>query len=272
MTDTFTRSTPRGIEGFLATLLLALAALAAAPAVAAQQAQSGSDLDGTRSALEQWVETRRVISRERRDWALGKEVLGDRIDLVSREIESLRGKITEAQQSITDADQKLAELVEQNDRLKAASTSLDGTVAALEARCRALLARLPEPILDRVGPLKQRLPAEDAEEVKLSLSERFLTIAGILTEVTKFHREVTLSSEVRQLSGGESAEVDTVYVGISYGYYCTVDGTSAGIGTATEQGWTWTPADEHAPAIAAAVKILKNEGVAGFVPLPVDIR
>ena len=262
---------PGRLPAALVLVVMLAAATLAAPRTTAQDG-AGERLDGTRTALEQWVETRRVISKERRDWALGKEVLADRIDLVQREITSLREKITEARGSITDADVALADLVEQNAGLEAASASLDEVVLALEERCRSLLARLPDPIVDRLGPLRQRLPKPDAEEVKLSMSERFLTITGILTEVTKFHREVTVASEERELSDGRSAVVDTVYIGIGYGFYCTATADAAGIGTATADGWTWAPADEHAAAIARVVKILNNEDVAGFVPLPVDLR
>lgn len=228
------------------------------------------DIDGVRATLEKWVEVRRVLSKEKRDWALGREILDERIGVVSREIEGLRGKIGEVQGSIAQADKKRADLERENERLKAASSVLDGQVAALEARTRELLPRLPEPICERVKPLSQRLPS-DGVETNLSLAQRFENVVGILNEVTKFNREIALTSEVRTLGDGARAEVTALYVGIGQAYYASANGLAAGVGRAEGEAWTWTPANDAAAEIARAIAILKNEQVADFVRLPVRI-
>ncbi len=228
-------------------------------------------IQDTRLALEKWVETQRIISLEKRDLALAVEMLNERIGMVQREIESLRTKITESEAGIAEMDAKKAGLMEENDKLKQASASLGDTIAALEDRTRRLLARLPDPIRERVKPLSQRLPEKGAE-TKLSIAERFQNTVGILNEVDKFNREISLASEVRTLPDGTSVEVTAVYIGIGYGYYASANGTVAGIGTASETGWIWTPNNTVAPQVRDVIAILKNEKVASFVQLPVDIR
>jgi len=69
-----------------------------------------ADVDATRAALEKWTETRRIISQERRDWALGREMLTSRIDVVKRQIESLREKIDDAEATAAEADRKRVDL------------------------------------------------------------------------------------------------------------------------------------------------------------------
>ena len=224
-----------------------------------------------RAALEKWVETRKVISKEKQDWALAREMLDERIRLVQREITSLREKIEEAKKGISEADKKRAELVEENDKLKNASETLAGVVAKLEARTVALNKRLPDPIRERIKPLSQLLP-EDPNETKLSLAQRFQNVIGILNEVNKFNREITVTSEVRTLADGNSAEVTALYIGLGQAYYTGANGTMAGVGRPSEDGWKWNPANDSADRIADAVAILKNEMVAGFVPLPVEIQ
>ena len=146
-------------------------------------------------------------------------------------------------------------------------------VNALEERVRALLPRLPPPLRDRVKPLSQRLPdPEKSTEIKLSLSERFQNIVGILNEVNKFDREITTTSEIRSLPDGSSAEATALYFGIGQAYYASNTGNVAGTGTSSEKGWIWRPANDAAGRIAEAIAILKNEKVAAFVQLPVDIQ
>jgi hypothetical protein len=229
------------------------------------------DIEGARTTLEKWVETRRIISKERQDWALGQEVLEDRIEIVQREIDSLRSRIRDAEESISEADKKRADLLEENELLKEASAALESTVVMLENRTRQLLVQLPDPIRERVKPLSQRFP-EDPEDTKLSLAERFQNVVGILNEVNKFNREITVTSEVRTLPDGTTAEVTALYVGIGQGYYASADGKSAGVGTGSAEGWTWTPANQAAADITRAIKILKNEEAAGFVQMPIRIE
>jgi len=239
---------------------------------AAGTSSAGYDgpIDVARAALEQWVETRRLISQEKRDWAEGKEVLTARIDLVQREIATMRAKVGEAEASIVEADRKREELVQGNDELRAATQSLGEGIVALEARVRGLLPRLPAPIRERVKILSQRLP-EDPTTTKATLSERFQNVVGILNEVDKFNREVTLSLEVRELPGGGAIEVTTLYLGLGQAFYASSKGDAAGIGTATEDGWAWTPANEAAAAILEAIAVQRNEAPAKFVQLPLRI-
>jgi FtsZ-binding cell division protein ZapB len=238
---------------------------------AAPPAERGPQVEDTREALKKWVETRRLIAEEKRDWALGKEMLNERIELVKREIESLRKKIAEAEKSIGEAEKKRADLTEKNDALKAASAELKDTVIALEGRTKELLQRLPESIQGDVRQLSQQFP-EDPQESKLSLGIRFQNVVGVLNHLNKRNRDITVTSEVRDLPGGASAEVTTMYVGVSQAYYVSGDGSLAGVGTATPDGWVWTPVNEAAPRIAEAIAILKNEKVASFVRLPVEVH
>ena len=255
------------------------AALAPAALVGAVALLSGAalatdeqltDVSDTRAALEKYVEAQRTISAEKADWAVGRDLLVDRVEVIQREIESLRAKIDKTRADIADADTKRAELVAENDRLKEAGATYGAILLALEGRTQELLPRLPDPIRERVKPLSQRIP-EVPDETKLGLAERYGNVVGILNEINRFHREVSVNSEVRTLSNGTTAEVTALYVGISQGYYVDGGGQAAGIGTGTGAGWTWSPADEAAAPIARAIAIFQSEEIADFVQLPVRI-
>ncbi len=263
------RHSPRRARASTRRAASALAILAAAvllaPGLAAQEG-----IDETRESVEKWVETRRVISQEKRDWALGKELLQERIELVKREIGSLRERIGEAEENIAEADRKREELIEQNERLTASSEQLVATVGTLESRTSGLLARLPDWIRERVQPLSQRFPEEGAE-TKLSLGERFQNVVGVLDTINKLNRQITVTSELHTLPNGRTAEVTALYLGVGKGFFVTADGSAAGVGDAADGGWTWTPADDAAEAIAKAVAIHQDEVGPDFVPLPVRI-
>ena len=239
---------------------------------AAQPASEQDDaVDNTRTTLEKWVEVRQAIAKEQRDWRLGREVLEDRIALVEQSIESLRERLEETKASVAKADRERDELMAQNGELKQASEGLRNTVTDLEARTGSLLTRLPEPVVERVKPISQRFP-KDAATTELSLSERFLNVIGVLNAVNKFNRDITVTSEVRELEGGVSAEVAALYLGIGQAYYVTSRGDAAGIGTSSPEGWIWRPANEHASDIAKAIAIFNNEEEARYVQLPLRVE
>lgn len=253
------------------TMLIAAGCLLTSAANCAEENDTSAKIENTREALKQWVETRQLISQEKREMTLKREMLDARIDVVLREIASLQEKIKGAEESIAEADKKRAEMIAENEKLKAASASLTDTIERLEDRTKQLIQRLPDPIRDRIKPLSQRLP-EEGKENKLSVSERFQNVVGILNEVDKFNRDISVFSEVRTFNDGTSVEVTTLYLGLGQAFYASANGAVAGIGTATETGWVWKENNLAAPQISDAIAILKNEKVATFVQVPVEIQ
>lgn len=262
------RNAPLGIYA-----MVCISCLCFVPSITVGQTtdSTGEAIETTRSALEQWVETQRITSKEKQDLTLAKEVLNARIELVQRQIESLQEKIEEAETNIAETDKNRNAMLVENEKLKESSTALGDTLFALETRTKQLLQRLPDPIRDRVKPLSQRI-SDATDETKLSVAERFQNVVGILNEVDKFNRDITVNSEVRSLPDGTSAEVTALYLGIGQGYYVGMNGTIAGIGMATEAGWDWKPANDAAEPISQAIAVLKNERPATFIQLPIEIQ
>jgi hypothetical protein len=234
-------------------------------------ADPAGDLQGTRETLAKWVETQQIISQEKQDWQLGKQVLEQRIELIEGEIALLEEKIAEIGESLAEADRERRELMVDDRAYKSAAAGLNEVIGPLETKTTRLLASLPDPIRDHVRPLSVRLP-KDAAETKLTLGERFQNIIGILNEINKFNRDITVTSEIRSLPGGGTAEVKALYIGLGQAYYVTPSGDAAGIGRPTPDGWDWKPADELAAEIRRAIAILQNEEVPAYVPLPVIIE
>ncbi len=258
---------------------LALAGVLAGALAAQGQPAAGTPapqrIEAARTALEKWVETRRAIAKTARDWESDRERLQENIALVQRDITTLRGKIAETQASTSDADKKKAELAEKCQHLEVAGQAFAGAIDQLEARTRALLQRLPDPIREKVRPVSQRIPASAEEAAKLDaskLSQRYLNVVYVLNDIDKWNREVTVTSEVRSLGNGSSAEVTALYIGIGQGYYVSANGEAAGVGTAGPDGWVWTPRNDAAAQITRAIAIAKNELPAEFVLLPLQIQ
>ena len=254
--------------------------LAQAPATQVSKPQQGTaatPVEVARTALTEWVATKRILSEEREDWRRGKQTLTSQMEVVRREIESLNARIAEANTSIADAEKKFGELDAERTERKTVSKDLVARINELEDRTQALLPRVPTPLAENIAPISQRLPKNDEQRQQLSLSARYQNVIGVLNAVDKWNRAVTLKSEIRELGTGGSVEVSVLYVGLGQGYYVGAPGkdgkaTIAGVGIASPTGWNWRETNDLAPAIQRAVSIYKNEGLAALVRLPVQIR
>jgi hypothetical protein len=247
------------------------AALAVGLATAATDATTGpATPEGARAALAQWVETQQLIAKEKQDWQQGKQILQSRIDAVNGEIAALTERLNESRRTAAEANGKRAGEVAENESLQKAGAELGTWVAGLEDGLRSLKTRLPEPLLLKVKPLYDRMPAPGVS-TNVSLAERYQNVVGILNEVGKFNGDITLVTEVRTLSDGKPAEVRTVYVGLAQAYFVSPKG-DAGIGRPGESGWTWTVSREIAPRIEEVVEVLQNKAKPHFVSLPVKVQ
>jgi hypothetical protein len=250
---------------------LVLALLAAGVCQAQAETPAGAETQSVRDLLDKYVETRRLISQEKRDAALGREMLADQIGVVKRQIDELRAKTAELRKEIGGADEKKGALLADGASLAEVAQAMSATVATLESRARELVVRLPDPLRQKVAMVSEQIP-EKPGETRLSLGQRFLNVIVLLNEINRFNREVTVASELRTLASGKEAEVTTIYIGLGQAYYVNARKDAAGVGVPSAAGWIWTPVDGAAESIARLVAIHENKQPADFVRVPVRIE
>ena len=229
-------------------------------------------IEATRETLTKWVETKQLISKEKSDWASGKDILEDRVRLAEAETTTVRDKLKEISTAVAEAQKKRDELAAQTDKLKATAEKSKAMVIAAEKKLRPLLPQLPEPLREKLKPIIARFP-EDSEKSTASMAERLQNVLGILDQASAFNSTVASVKELRTFPDGTRAEVTTVYLGLSQAYYTNREGTLAGIGHPEPDGWVWKPDNANGKKILLAVHILEGkEKGATFIDLPVKIQ
>lgn len=229
-------------------------------------------IEATRETLTKWVETKQLISKEKSEWATGKDILEDRVRLAQAETATVRDKLKEISAAVAEAQKKRDELAAQNDKLKATAEKSKAMVIAAEKKLRPLLPQLPEPLREKLKPIIARFP-EDSEKSTASLAERLQNVLGILDQASAFNATVASVKELRTFPDGTRAEVTTVYLGLAQAYYTNREGTLAGTGHPGPDGWVWKPDNANGKKILLAVQILEGkEKGATFIDLPVKIQ
>jgi len=246
------------------------AALRSADTPPATSAAAPATIDETRLALSKWIETQQIISKERKEWQQGKEILAGRVELVEKEIAGIEEKIKQSETVVAESKKKRDDLQRENDLLKAVGAQLTEAVTGMEGEVRRLAKALPTPLIEKLQPLYKRIP-EDPTKTRVSIAERYQNVLGILNEVNKANNEVNVSYEVHEIAGGKPSEVKAIYLGLGQAYYVSATG-EAGISHPTLEGWPWEPAKAIAGDVLKTLEIIQGKQTAAFVPLPVKIQ
>jgi hypothetical protein len=187
------------------TIVLLAAAAIAVSSLAQTAAQS--NFDQARATLEQWVETRQLISKERADWDVESQALNDSVALLTEEIATLEKNIASAEAGTTAADTEREKLLVDNEALKGASATVSTLVTGIETRIKKIINLLPEDLKGRktVQDMSRRIP-NNPQTTRLSLSERMQTIVVLLTEMEKFNSSLSIASDIRKIPSGETVQ------------------------------------------------------------------
>jgi len=199
---------------------------------------AGPDLSETRTALQEWVNLRKQISEEATNWRVDKELLADTIKVLHTEMGLLEDRILAAEENTTVADQQREDLTLENDKLKEASRAVENAMPAMEKTVRELVAWFPPALNERIGQLVKRMPSADrARTSRAALGGRVQNIVGILQEIEKFNRQITITTELTTLESGQMAQVKTMYIGLGQGFFVDENAKFAGVVRPTAEGW-----------------------------------
>lgn len=259
-------------------LALSLAALAPAHRSPAQAPSSPikDRLELSKELLDKYYETQRLLAKEKADWKLGKEIMETRIAMIEATIKETGENTEKLQGEVTESDKKRDAMRKEDAELEKVAEAQKVGVAKLEERLHKLWPLMPEYLQSKVGGQYDRLPKPGAkeDEIKSSVSERYLNVLIVLTEVNKFHTDIHIFNERRKLKDGSEMEVETIYFGLAAAYFAAGEGETAvaGMGLPGPKGWEWEEKPEIAPLVKSVIAMNKGGELAEFVNIPVTVR
>ena len=230
-------------------------------------ASAGATIRETQGNLIAWVDTQKAISEIKADWSGEKVIVEDLISLLEEEKDKLTTKIEKLETSSSATDNLRTQLNADKEALLASTKSLNSVIPGLEDQVKIILGKLPNPLIEEISPLVLRLP-EDSNDTRISISQRLLTVVGILNKIDKFNTGITLTSEIRSI-GDKSLEVKTLYYGLAGAYFASESAGYAGVGTPSNSGWSWSEKPELSKKIVNLIETYEGAREATFVELPV---
>lgn len=228
-------------------------------------------IDETRSTIDQWVETRQIISKESSQWEIEKGLLEKTYALLTSEVERLNLELKDLKESASASDEERSTLASEKESLRAASEVVAISISSLENSLKKIIPTLPTPLIEKIRPLVRRLP-NDPEKTNLSLGQRVQNIVGILSQANKFNSTITLTSEAREFEKGKTIQVTTLYMGLASAYYVDDSGKYAGVGTPSANGWEWSLIDGVGTQIKQLVEIYEGTREIQFIQVPAQTK
>lgn len=247
-------------------LSLLFTSLASAYAGASPEA-----LDSARSAVREWVEAEKALSREQLDWKSEKENLRDLIAVAETRVERLEEELEKSEESISAADERRTELLDREEKAEAKAARIVDFLGEAESGLHDLRPRLPSPLREEMAGPYQRLEDPGSGESD-RVSERMQAVVALLTKIREFDGTVTVDERVRTLPGASDRQnVRTLWFGLGQAYYLAPE--DAGYGVPGEEAWTWRSDPDLSGRINEAMA--RAEGDVGepewiFLPVRLD--
>ncbi len=235
-------------------------------------AAEGAEIEGFRTQVEKWVETRQILSEEKADWEVERETLRATRDLLEQERKALEVEIEELAESSTAADDERNELLLRRGESQRSAQVLEQEIRGMEEQVLALVPRLPKPLQKKLEPLLVQIP-EDPRNTRLGLGQRLMNVLGVLAQAEKFNTTATFVGETRDVGEGQKVQVRTLYWGLGQAFYVDAQGRAAGVGRPGAEGWVFSDDSELASETALLLDIYEgNVDTIEFVELPIEIQ
>jgi len=208
------------------------------------------------------VDIQSQTSKELRDWEAKKSAMANLLEIHRRELALLDEELEKSGQSTGSEDQAKEFTKAEIEKLKIIRSDTAKAVARNIPRTLGISKRFPAPLLEECLPETTTLQSwQSGDEPREALQ----AILAVIDKAIRFNRRITRNLEVR-----DGREVEVLYLGLARAYYADRS-KNAGIGTPSEESWTWTARPELNSEILKAFDILDQKSPPARLKLPVAI-
>jgi hypothetical protein len=225
--------------------------------------------EGALQSIGEWVQTQRILSEENARWRQDKALLTQSILLLEEEAQLLGARIEDWVVSNERSARDRRVLVAEIEQFRAGSAEAEELVTRLQSALEDLRPMLPRPLQARTEPLFARFGLAGGRPD--DFAPRLQAVVGILGEVNRFQKNVTLAREAMEVEEGVRWEVRTLYLGLGQAFFVDKHERVAGVGRPGLDGWEWARNDGLASSVGRAVAVIEGRRPAEFIQLPVEV-
>lgn len=224
-------------------------------------------LESLRSDIDKWIGVEKTLSSEKIAWDTKHSHMQDVLNLLKKEKEILQNNISEGEKKLTHSDEVRSKQLQRRQLQNKISKTLSTNLSNFEQSLINIKKRLPQPLRKKLSQAYQRFPKKGKQQ-QIGNAKRLQNLLGILIEIQKFDRDLTLTHEMHEMSDGKEIESKTLYLGLASAYYLRAE--DAGYGIPGSTGWRWISQPELLPSIKELFAIHERKTQQkGYLNLPV---
>lgn len=227
-------------------------------------------LDALHQTTSEWIQVERAIKEEEDRGKRQLASLRQLKEVVTSQRDRWEKEALALEKSASKADDERDDILKEQADLESSRNKAIAQLKVLESQIKELKPMMPEPLRKELAIPFLRLARPFREEGWL---DRYQATMEILQRTHAFHRRYSVIQHDIRIGEGKSQAGAILYMGLSNGYFLSVDGKKAAWGRPNPKGWSWLEADEHLDDITHAIAMAEG-GTLEFelAQLPVEVK
>lgn len=227
---------------------------------------AATDVGDIDALVRQWLAIEQQAASLASDWRQQEPVLEQRIALLEAEKAQLSRVLEDNQDVHSDVEARRAALLAEQAAMETGQRQAAAQLQLIGRQLKALSAQLPPPLL-AAWQEEQAMLAADA-----SASEQLQVALAQLSKLIAFDNRVTVHEATVVDPEGRRVLVKQLYLGAGIAWFVSGDGSVAGTGGPTPDGWQWRfDEDIDSERIKNAIAIHEKREEADLVSLPLRL-
>lgn len=225
-----------------------------------------ADVRSTDALVQQWLGLEQQATALESDWRRQQPVLQQRITLLQAEKAQLEQVLKDNQNNHSEVEARRAQLLAEQTSMETQQQQLAKQLQQAGRRLQALAEQLPPPLLS-VWNEEQAVLNEDS-----TASEQLQATLAQLSKLLEFDNRITVHEATLSDPEGRQVLVKQLYLGVSAAWFVSGDGSYAGVGRPTPEGWQWRfDEDLDGGRVAEAIAVYEKQHEADLIQMPLRL-
>ncbi|VUD41874.1 hypothetical protein TDB9533_00578 [Thalassocella blandensis] len=234
---------------------------------------TASTTSDTDALVQKWLDLEHQSSALHSEWQRQKPILQQRLDLLKKEKQQLQGMLQNHQSQRSEVESKRAALLAEQNAMEQHQQTLNSQLVKLREQLNVIQHLLPPPLQQQWQAEQQVLENQRAETGEANTSTQLQVSLAQLSKLMEFDKRITVHEMNLTAPSGQDVRVKQLYLGLGSAWFVSGDGSYAGTGQASANGWQWAfQAGLDGSVIQQAIAIYEKHAEADFISLPLDLQ
>lgn len=236
--------------------------------------KSGSlSIDEFRNRVREWVELRKELAAEKREWEKQDDLLESEKTVLSKRKRSLEEEIAEEDAAVSELTEERRALKNKKQDLQALLSELSEVLADREDLLLQYRESLPEFLRRQLSEdfTKLRSYAGSAEKEN-AVGDRLNLVLSIIREIQQAGNSIHCENVIVSTGSEKERELTALYIGLAKAFAVSSDGEFCAVGKPDESGWHWQRAPELASVVKRSIAIYRENADIDLVELPLEVE